>query len=192
MPRLTPLEPAKIPDDLKPLLEAGEALMGFAPNDGLTMARRPDILRGLFALIQSIYGGGLVDPGLKRLIGEAASKAAGCTYCEAHASFGALRQGVPEDKIAAVWTFETSPLFDAAERAALRVAMAASRTPNETTDAEFEELRAHFSEAEIVEILSVIAMFGFLNRWNSTVATELEQMPASLRRELDRREPAAP
>lgn len=51
---------------------------------------------------------------------------------------------------------------------------------NATTPAHFEALRAHFDEGEIVELLAVISLFGWLNRWNDTMATELETEPFSL------------
>ena len=41
----------------------------------------------------------------------------------------------------------------------------------------FLELRKHWSDEQVVEIVGVIAMFGFLNRWNDTVATPLEDDP---------------
>ena len=45
------------------------------------------------------------------------------------------------------------------------------------TDEDFEDLRKHFTEYQIVEIVSVVSMFGFLNRWNDTLATPLEDEP---------------
>ena len=44
----------------------------------------------------------------------------------------------------------------------------------------FAILRAHWSEEQIVEIVGVIAMFGFLNRWNDTLATPLEEEPIAV------------
>jgi alkylhydroperoxidase family enzyme len=79
-----------------------------------------------------------------------------------------------DEKIQAVWDFETSPLFSEAERTALRVGYRAALVPNEVTEADFAELRRHFDEGQIVEIVATIALFGYLNRWNDTMATELE------------------
>ncbi len=81
------------------------------------------------------------------------------------------------DKIAAVFEYETSPIFTPAERSALRVAARAGSVPNGVEDEDFDELRKHYSERETVEIVAVISLFGFLNRWNDTVATELEASP---------------
>jgi alkylhydroperoxidase family enzyme len=88
-------------------------------------------------------------------------------------------RGVDEAKIAAIWDFERSPHFDEAERAALRFARDASVVPNAVTTERFAELRRHWDDGEIVEILAVVALFGFLNRWNDSMATDLEEVPAA-------------
>jgi alkylhydroperoxidase family enzyme len=84
---------------------------------------------------------------------------------------------VEDKKLAAVWEYQTSPLYSAAERATLDFAIAAASVPNAVTDEMFAELRHHWSEEQIIEIVGVIALFGFLNRWNDTMATPLEDEP---------------
>jgi alkylhydroperoxidase family enzyme len=123
---------------------------------------------------------GEVDLGFRRLIGHMASKAAGCLYCQAHTLLGAKNFGVDEARLAELWDFRTSPRFTPRERVALEFALAAAAQPNAVTDALFADLRRHWSESEIVEILGVVAMFGFLNRWNDSMATPLEPVPASV------------
>ena len=119
---------------------------------------------------------GDVDAGLKQLIAHVVSRSAGCRYCQAHTGhFAHTLAGVEVEKIEAVWEFEGSPLFDEAERAALRLALAAGAVPNGATDEHFAELRRHYSEGEQVEIVGVISLFGFLNRFNDTLANALEE-----------------
>ncbi|MBI3433796.1 MAG: carboxymuconolactone decarboxylase family protein, partial [Proteobacteria bacterium] len=120
------------------------------------------------------------DRGLKRLIAHVSSRAAGCQYCMAHTAGGALHMGIEERKLAAVWDYQTDPLFSAAERSALDLALSASVVPNAVTDAMFLELRKHWSEEQIVEIVGCISMFGFMNRWNDTMATPLEDEPIAV------------
>jgi len=60
---------------------------------------------------------------------------------------------------------------------ALDFALAAAAVPNDVTDEMFAAMRRHWSEGQIVEIVGVIAMFGFLNRWNDTMGTPLEAEP---------------
>ena len=98
----------------------------------------------------------------------------------AHTVGGALHFGVDDAKLAAIWDYQTSPLYSAAERAALDLAVAAARVPNDVTDDMFVDLRKHWSEEQIVEIIGVIALFGFLNRWNDTLATPLEDEPIAV------------
>jgi uncharacterized peroxidase-related enzyme len=145
----------------------------------LTMAHRPEILRAVAGLTQAARTGA-VSPELKELVALVASTAAGCRYCQAHTASNATRKGAHAEKIAQVWSYESSDLFSDADRAALRLAHHAALVPNAATDEDFEELRRHFDDGEIVELMTMIALFGFLNRWNDTLATDLEATPLAL------------
>ena len=50
-------------------------------------------------------------------------------------------------------------------------------TPNSVSDEDFEDLKKHFDTEQIVEIMAVISLYGFLNRWNDTIATMSDQVP---------------
>jgi uncharacterized peroxidase-related enzyme len=177
MPRIAPLDRSAVPD-LEPVLALVEQAMGFVPNSMLTMARVPGLAPALAGLAGAVQGDGRVDPALKQLVAVMASRGAECRYCQAHTAHVAREhRGVPADKLAALWSFETDPVFDDAERAALRLAFGAGQVPNAVTDADFEALRAHFDDDAVAEIVGVVALFGFLNRWNDTLATELEASP---------------
>lgn len=179
-PRLAPL-PADHDPDLAGYFAKLATRNGYLPNSQLTMQRRPKLLKAYAQLSAAIWDPeGSVDLGLRRLIGHVASRAAGCQYCMAHTAGHALHSGIDDAKLAAVWEYRTSPLFTAAERAALDVALAAGQVPNDVTDEMFTELRKHWDEGEIVEIVAVIALFGFLNRWNDTMATPLEADPVEV------------
>jgi uncharacterized peroxidase-related enzyme len=143
------------------------------------MARRPEILRAFSDLITQIWRTGTLPQPLKPLVAIVASVAAGCRYCQAHEAVDAKLRGVDEEKISAIWDFERSPLFTEAERAALRFARDASLVPNLVTPQHFAELRRYWDDGQIVEILAVVGLFGFLNRWNDSMATDLEEVPAS-------------
>ena len=175
--RIYPLPPEFSPE-LKDQFEAMRKNLGFIPNSILIMQRKPKMAKALAQMTASIWDPeGEVDRGLKRLIAHVASRTAGCQYCMAHTAEGALHFGVEEKKLAAVWDYQTSPLFSAAERAALDLAVAGAAVPNVVTDDMFVTLRKYWTEDQIVEIVGVIAMFGFLNRWNDTLATPLEDEP---------------
>ena len=173
------LEPCKREDhpELEPEFQFCEEFLGFLANDILTLAHVPELLRTFMSFCRSTYESGDVDPALLQLVGTITSSAAGCRYCTAHMAQTSPRFGVPEEKIKAVWEFESSQLFSNAERAALRVALKAGQSPNEASDEDFTELKKHYSTEQIVQLMSVICLFGFLNRWNDTLATELESVP---------------
>lgn len=151
--------------------------MGFTSNDSLLMAHQPELLKAMLGLVQATYQSGSVTLSLKKLVAVMSSSAAGCQYCQAHTQYGAMKEGIDAEKLAQIWHYQDSPLFSDAERAALDLARTSAFTPNQTTDAQFAELSQHFSEPQIVELVGVIALFGFLNRWNSTFATDLEATP---------------
>ncbi len=177
MPRLQPLPPETTPE-LKPHFDFFLSTLGFTPNSVLTMQRKPRLVQAFAQLNGAVMDpAGEVDLGFRRLVGHVASKAAGCLYCQAHTLLGAKNFGVTEAKLADVWVYATSPHYTPRERVALDFALAAAAQPNEVTDALFARLREHWSEGEVVELLGVVAMFGFLNRWNDTMATPLEAVP---------------
>ncbi|MBV8837897.1 MAG: carboxymuconolactone decarboxylase family protein, partial [Alphaproteobacteria bacterium] len=175
--RLAPL-PADHDPGLQPQFAGFLNSLGFVPNSVLTMQRKPKLVQAFMAMQAAIWDpSGKVDRGLKRLIAFAASRTVGDAYSMAHTASGALHFGITEDKLDATFDYATSAHFSAAERAALDLAVHASRVPHAVTDEAFAALRAHWSEEEIVEIVATIAMAGFLARWNGTMLTPLEDEP---------------
>ncbi len=179
MSRLEPL-PLEELGELAGALDTFKERMGFIANSGRIMARRPRIVSALAGLARSIMSEGEVSVGTKSLIGQVASWASGCRYCQAHFANNILRAGIEVEKLENLWNYERSPLFSDAERAALNLAMSAARVPNEATDAQFEELKRYWTDGQIVEILATISYVAFLNSWNDTLATTLEPMPSGV------------
>ncbi|WP_096669691.1 carboxymuconolactone decarboxylase family protein [Polaromonas sp. AET17H-212] len=180
MPRLAPLPPDTTPA-LKPHFDFFLTTLGFTPNSVLTMQRKPKLVQALAQLNGAVMDPeGEVDLGFRRLIGHVVSKVAGCLYCQAHTLLGAKNFGISEAKLADVWRYASSPLYSQRERLALDFALAAASQPNAVTDPQFAQLQQHWSDSEITEILGVVALFAFLNRWNDTMATPLEASPAAV------------
>ena len=139
------------------------------------MAHWPELRETWNQMIQLVFPEREVSGELKQLVFTVASLASGCRHCQSHGAYHLHKIGVPDEKIQALWSFETSDLFTDAERAALRLAMAAGVAPNMTEPENFVEMRQHFTNIQIVEILAVIAVGGYLNRWNDTIATVTDQ-----------------
>lgn len=161
-----------------------ESLMGFVPNSMPTMAR----VRGLAEAFSDLGGVVLTNPrldmALNQMVAQVASSAAGCRYCQAHTAHSAKNLGVSEEKLADLWVWETSEHFDDAERAALTLAFNAASVPNTVTDTHMAELRCHFDDDQIAGLVATISMFGYLNRWNDTMATDLEDKPTDFGRRV--------
>ncbi len=149
--------------------------LGFAPNSVLTMQRRPDIARAFIALNKAVMDNkGKLTSELKRLVALISSNAAGCRYCQAHTALAAERFGASNARLAALWTYQQSDLFSQAEKAAFDLALAASIVPNAVDQSVIDTVRAHWDDGDVVEIMGVIALFGFLNRWNDSMSTTIE------------------
>ena len=183
MARVSPAAPEQFAQ-VADVMERWQKTKGYPPNSWLTMARRPGALRAYRALHTAVMmDDGEVPKALKFMVACAVSRACGDAYCAAHNAENAAHiGGVPIEKLKALPEFGASPLFTPAERAALELARAAGGCPPAVTDAHFAELRKHFSEDAIIEIVSVIALLGWLNRWNMTLATPLEREAAEFAR----------
>lgn len=158
-----------------------EQILGFVPNSLLTMQRKPEMVKGFGALTKAVMSkSGEVDLGLMRLIAHFASRAGGCQYCEAHSLIAANIHGISQDKLDAIWEYQISDLYSDAERVALDYALAAGSVPNGVTAELMLKMKEHWSENQICEILGAVCLYGFLNRWNDSMATDLEESPAAM------------
>lgn len=175
MPLVNPLtEDAN--DEVRELARFFNETLGFCPNSVLTMQIRPHIATAFISLNKAVMQNhGRVTSALKRLIGYISSNAAGCRYCQAHTIRAAERYGADEEQLRNIWEYRTHPAFSDAERAALDFSLAASTVPNGVDEEIKQRLHEHWDDGEIVEMLGVIALFGYLNRWNDSMGTTMEE-----------------
>ncbi len=174
MPLVKPLSP-DTNEDVTRLAEFFNETLGFCPNSVLTMQIRPEIARSFINLNKAVMENhGRVTSAFKRLIAWVSSNAAGCRYCQAHAIRAAERYGANPEQLDNVWNYKTHHSFNEAEKAALDFTLAASQIPNAVDEDIERKLREHWDDGEIVEITAVISLFGYLNRWNDTMATSIE------------------
>ncbi len=175
MPLVNPL-PSNHDEETKQLAEFFNETLGFCPNSVLTMQHRPAISKAFINLNMAVMENqGRVTSALKRMIGWVSSNAAGCRYCQAHTIRAAERYGAEQEQLDNIWEYRSHSSFSAAERIALDFSLAASTIPNSVDDKIKTELYKHWNEGEIVEMLGVISLFGYLNRWNDSMGTTIEQ-----------------
>jgi alkylhydroperoxidase family enzyme len=184
MARISPAGPdqfAQVADHM----ERWKKTKGYPPNSWLTMVRKPRVFRAYRDLHTAVMmDDGEVPKDLKFLVAAVVSGTAGDPYCAAHNAENAAHiAGVALDKIQALHEFEKSPLYTPGERAALALARAAGAVPAQVTDAHFAELRKYYGEDAITEIVAVLSLLGWLNRWNITLATRIEDEALAFARE---------
>ena len=174
MPLVTPLS-ADHDLETKELATFFNETLGFCPNSVLTMQRRPSISKAFINLNKAVMANeGRVTSALKRMIAWVSSNATGCRYCQAHAIRAAERYGAEKEQLDNIWDYRTHEAFSEAERAALDFSLQASQVPNTVDAAIKQRLYTYWDEGEIVEMLGVISLFGYLNRWNDSMGTTIE------------------
>ena len=173
MPLVNPID---ISDpSVKELVKFFNETLGFCPNSVLTMQRRPNIARAFIELNMSVMENhGQLTSEFKRLIAFVSSNTAGCRYCQAHTIRAAERYGSSSERLEHIWDFKNQDFFTNAEKAALQFAQEASIVPVNIIEDTEKQLHVYWSDDDIVEIMGVIALFGYLNRWNDVMATSLE------------------
>ena len=202
MAHIPPLDIDQL-DELKPVLAMSEATMGFVPNSVRTMAHMRQLPVAFSILFGTVMGGDTkallenmlkivpeqnapeenLPPALLQLIAFSVSVSAGCRYCQAHTGHNSKSMSDEPDaqgeKLLQVLNYAEADCFSDAERAVVGLALAAGQVPNGAEKSHFDALQPHFSQRQITQIVAVISTFGFLNRWNDTVATALEEVPTS-------------
>ncbi len=180
MALVPPLEEENMDADLRDHVQFFKGPLGVIPNSVRTMAHRTPIARAFTDLnIAVMTDYGAVTPEFKRLLGYVSSFASGCLYCQAHMILASERFNASEERLNDVFNFEDSAHYSDAEKAALAFAHAATQVPNAVTPEVGERLKAHWSTEQIVEIMGVVALFGYLNRWNDSMGSALEDLPIS-------------
>ena len=175
---VTPLNENDIDPSLLEKIQFFKGPLGVIPSSVKTMSYHPKIADAFTDLNKAVMEcKGKVTPEFKRLIGYVTSFASGCLYCQAHTILGAERFGCTKKRLEEVWNYANSSAFSNAEKAALDFAFAAASVPNKVTEKEASQLKNYWNDNDIVEIMGVIALFGFLNRWNDSMGSALEDLP---------------
>ena len=169
-------DPKDFPEH-KELFSLIENFMGYLPHAFLLMADNPNLLNAFSGLSNEIFSSDEIDNQTKQLIALASSLSSGCKYCQSHTSHGAERAGVSVEKILSILDYQNSEHFSKKEKCVLDLAFASGKVPNEAKKEHFDKLKNHFNSSQITIIVSVISLFGFLNRWNDTFGTQIENVP---------------
>ena len=172
MPRISPVDRSNASGDAKTLLDAVHGGLGMVPNIFATMAHAPKALEGILGLNKAL-GGGLLPAQLREQIALTVAGYNGCDYCaSAHTYLGENLAGLDSDETAANLRGESA---DPKTRVALRFARKLLEKRGRTTLIDLEEVRdAGYSDEEIIEILTHVALNTLTNYFNEAFNVEVD------------------
>lgn len=147
----------------------------YSNRQDFEMGHWPELRQSFNQLVQVVWATRELSEQFKQELFTMASLSSGCQHCQSHGAFHLNSMGAETERIQAIWDYETSTLFSEAERAAFDLVRAAAQIPNASTPEHFEELRKHYSNTQIIEILALSSAAAWLNRWNDTIATVTDQ-----------------
>ena len=153
---------------------------GNVPNMFRTVAHRPEILQTMITHMEAVLNTGTLLTSLKELVIVRTSQMNKCEYCLASHSLLAKKLGYSEAQIADLPRLESSKSFSERAKVGLRLAERLTRNERPLDDAKLAELKAHFTEGEIVELMTASGQFNYFNRFNNLLAMESTQPGAGV------------
>lgn len=173
MPRIAEVDLDSLPQSLVDVLEKRRRATG-EPTWQKVMGHRPRQLGHILDLMGSFAKDSLLPKRLRELIVVAVSKANECSHCVGRHSTRLHDAGLPHPVIDAILEPDCPGLTDE-ERAVRDYVVALTADPNRVRDVVFDGLRAHFDEAQIVEITLLATLAGFFNAFNNVMQVELDE-----------------
>jgi len=182
MARVRSIPPEDLPPDLAATYRAFAAEYGPFANQVAVFAHVPAALRHLMPMLMELRAAATLPKRYLELAIVTVSKLNECHYCVAHHTPFLVPEGISAAGVARVLDYADHPELDAVDRLVVEYSIAAWERWNRIPEALFARLRAHFSEAQIVELTLRITLCGFFNRFNDALGIE-EEAEASARLE---------
>ncbi len=169
MARISLIEPAQAGPEVKEIYDG--KLKGKPGNIQKALAHRSAMFGNFLGFSASV--GRSLDRKLYEAVYLRVSLINGCHYCTQHHVQGSKRAGITPEQIKGLKGGNYAG-FSAPEQVALRYAEKLTRTPDGTSDADFAELRKHFSDEQIVDLHMLIGLANLTNRVTGPLALEVE------------------
>ena len=173
MPRVKTADPDALTG---PAREVWEKVADYGSFRGLAgvMANRPPVLEHVFGLLLDLKAEGVLPARYLELALVAVSKLNACTFCVSNHTPRMTASGFSAAAAEAILDYENVAEFDAVDRLVIEYAIAVTTDFHRVRDAMFDRLRAHFDDAQIVELTWRIALCGAFNRFNDVLQTEID------------------
>lgn len=157
MARLPMLEPQDEPAEIKPVFDQLRATRGRVPGMYRTLAHQPSVLAAHRAYFHAALDSGVLPRAFKEKIAFKVARLRKTPYCTGSHKSYALKHGVSQAELEAIDRGDYQGLPER-ERAALLFTEAMTGATAGVSDAVFAELSAHFSKAEVTEIVALIGI----------------------------------
>ena len=179
MARVRSIASTELPPDLAEIYERFAAGYGPFRNQVAVFAHVPAALRHLMSMLMELRAAATLPKRYLELAIVAVSKLNECEYCVAHHTPFLVPEGISAEGVARVLDYRDHPEFDAVDRLVVEYTIAAWTRSNRIPAALFARLRAHFSEAQIVELTLRITLCGFFNKFNDALEIAEEDEAAA-------------
>ncbi|MGF1528688.1 MAG: carboxymuconolactone decarboxylase family protein [Candidatus Competibacterales bacterium] len=174
MARVRDVEIHQVPEAVQPVYRRFATDYGPFLNQVKVFAHRPPALKHIMGLLLELADEQVLPKRYLEIALVVVSKLNECTYCVAHHSPRLVEQGLPPETVARILEPDC-PGLDAVDKLVRDYAVQVTEKPQYMRDAIFEELRAHFSEEQIVELTLRTALCGFFNRFNDALQIDMEE-----------------
>ncbi len=173
MARVRDVEIEEVPDEIHPVYARFAKDYGPFLNQVKVFAHRPSAVKHLMGMLLDFADEAVLPKRYLEIALVVVSKLNECTYCVAHHAPRLTEQGLAPETVANILEPEC-PGLDPVDRLVRDYAVQVETKPQFMRDAIFDELRAHFSEAQIVELTLRTALCGFFNRFNDALQIGIE------------------
>jgi uncharacterized peroxidase-related enzyme len=173
MARVPNIASADLPPDLAKIYEDFSDSYGPFRNQVAVFAHVPATLRHLMPLLMELREAKTLPKRYLEIAIVTVSQLNACHYCVAHHKPFLVVEGLSPEGIDHLLDRD-NPELDEVDRVVVEYSKAAWGTPNHIRDALFDRLRAHFTDAQIVELTLRITLCGFFNRFNDAMQIEEE------------------
>ncbi|MBR1217739.1 carboxymuconolactone decarboxylase family protein [Bradyrhizobium sp. U87765 SZCCT0131] len=163
-----------LPDHLRPLWDRMTVYGGAFEGQAGAMANRLPIFEHTWRLLTELAEENVLPKRYLELAIVAVSLVNQCTFCVAQHAPKLAVEGITPEGAAQLLDWEKHPELDAVDRLVVEYAIAVTSNWHRIRDAMFERLRAHFSDAQIVELTWRTALCGAFNRFNDVLQVEVD------------------
>ena len=171
-PRIRRLNRNEVSDSIVAIYDRSLRERGNVPYFFRTLAHRPEIMQTAIAHLDAVMNTGTVPKALKELVIVRTSQLNCTEYCLASHTMLAKKLGWTDEHIAALHHAAESDLFSEREKAAILLAETMARDAHTCSDEQFAQLRQHFDEGEVVELVTAMGLFHYFNRANDLLRME--------------------